>query len=80
VPEVEMATEKLKRYTSPGTDHIPAELIKAGGRKIRSDIHNLLNSIWNKVGLRSGRSLSLCLFFRRVIKQTLVIIEAYHFC
>jgi hypothetical protein len=31
--EVEMAIEKLKRYKSPGTDHIPAELIKAGGSK-----------------------------------------------
>ena len=28
--EVEMAIEKLKRHKSPGTDQIPAELIKAG--------------------------------------------------
>jgi hypothetical protein len=28
--EVEMATEKLKRHKSPGTDQIPAELIKTG--------------------------------------------------
>jgi hypothetical protein len=27
---------------------IPAELIKAGGRTIRSEIHKLINSIWNK--------------------------------
>jgi hypothetical protein len=25
--EVELATEKLKTHKSPGTDHIPAELI-----------------------------------------------------
>jgi hypothetical protein len=30
--EVEMAIEKLKRHKSPGTDQIPTELIKAGGR------------------------------------------------
>jgi len=29
--EVGSATEKLKSHKSPGTDHIPAELIKAGG-------------------------------------------------
>jgi hypothetical protein len=46
--EVEIATEKLKRYKSPGTDLIPAELIKAGGSKICSEIHKLIISIWNK--------------------------------
>ena len=40
---VELATEKLKRHKSPGTDQIPAELIKAGSRKIRSEIHKLIN-------------------------------------
>jgi hypothetical protein len=38
----------LKRHKSPGTDQIPAELIKAGGRIIRSEIHKLIISIWNK--------------------------------
>jgi hypothetical protein len=42
--EVEMAIEKLRRHKSPGIDQIPAELIKA----IRSEIHKLINSIWNK--------------------------------
>jgi hypothetical protein len=46
--EVEMAIEKLKRYKPPGTDQIPAELIKAGGSKICSEIHKLINSIRNK--------------------------------
>jgi len=31
-----MATEKLKRHKSPGVDGIPAELIKARVRTIRS--------------------------------------------
>jgi hypothetical protein len=43
--EVEIAIEKLKRHKSPGTDQIPAELIKAGGRTIRSEIHKLINAI-----------------------------------
>jgi len=46
--EIEMATEKLKRHKSPGTDQLPAELMKAGGRTIHSEIHNLMNCIWNK--------------------------------
>jgi hypothetical protein len=46
--EVEMAIEKLKRHKSPGTDQIPAEVIKSGGRIIRSEIHKLTISIWNK--------------------------------
>jgi hypothetical protein len=38
----------LKRYKSPGSDQIPAELIQAGGETLRSKIHKLINSIWNK--------------------------------
>jgi hypothetical protein len=46
--EVEIAIGKLKSYKSPGTDQIPAELIKAGGETLYSDIHRLICSIWNK--------------------------------
>jgi hypothetical protein len=73
--EVEMAIEKLKRHKSPGIDQIPAELVKAGGRTIRSEIHKLINSIWNKEELHEQY-----LFIRRAIKQIAVSIEAYHFC
>ena len=44
--DVELAIEKLKSHKLPGTDHISAELIKAGGRTIRYEIHKLI-SIWN---------------------------------
>jgi len=37
--EFEMAIEKLKRQKSQGTVGIPSELIKAGGRTIRPEIH-----------------------------------------
>jgi len=43
-----MTNEKLKRHKSAGIDQIPAELIIAGGRTINSEIHKLINSIWNK--------------------------------
>jgi len=42
-----MSNEKLKRYTSPGTDQIPVVLINAGVRTIRSEINKLIKYIWN---------------------------------
>jgi hypothetical protein len=52
VPELsafkfEMAIENLRSHKSPGIEQIPAELIKAGGRTIHSEIHKLINSIRN---------------------------------
>jgi hypothetical protein len=46
--QVEIAIEKLKKYKSPGSDHILAELIQAGGKMLLSVIHKLINSILNK--------------------------------
>jgi len=45
--KVEMAERKLKSHKSRGINQIPAELIKAGGRTIRSEIYKLINSIQN---------------------------------
>jgi hypothetical protein len=44
--EFEIAIAILKKYKSPGNDQIPAELIKAGGEKLESEIHKLINCIW----------------------------------
>jgi mannosyltransferase OCH1-like enzyme len=46
--KVEIAIEKLKRYKSPDNNQIPAELIRAGGETLCSEIHKLIHSIWNK--------------------------------
>jgi hypothetical protein len=46
--EVEITIGKLKSYKSLGTDQILAELIKAGGETLHSEIHKLICSIWNK--------------------------------
>jgi hypothetical protein len=46
--EVEIAVAKLKKYKSPGSDQIAAELIQEGCGTLVSDIHRLINYIWNK--------------------------------
>jgi hypothetical protein len=40
--EVEVAIGKMKRYKSPGVDHIQAELIPAGGEILNSEIRKLI--------------------------------------
>jgi hypothetical protein len=40
--EVKIVIGKLKSYKSPGTDNIPAELIKAGGETLYSEIHRFI--------------------------------------
>jgi hypothetical protein len=42
--EVEIAVAKLKKYKSPGSDQIPAELIQ-GGEILLSAIHKLINCL-----------------------------------
>jgi len=41
-----MAIEKLKIHRSSSIDQIPAEMIEAGDKKIRPEIHKLTNSMW----------------------------------
>ena len=57
--EIEVPIKKLKRHKSPSIDQIPPELIKAGGRIIRSDIRKLIISIWNKEELPEERKESI---------------------
>jgi len=60
---------------------MPEESIKAGGRKILYEIQNLIISIWNKEELlRSGRSRSLYLSIRRVIKQIVALNRQTNTC
>jgi hypothetical protein len=46
--EVEIATAKLEKYKSSGSDQILAELIQTGGEILLSGTHKHINSIWNK--------------------------------
>jgi hypothetical protein len=46
--EVEIAIATFKKYKSPGSDQIPAELIQAGGETSQSEIYKLTDCIWSK--------------------------------
>jgi hypothetical protein len=40
---VEIAMAKLKKYKSPGSDQIPAELIQAGGEILLSEMRQYIS-------------------------------------
>jgi hypothetical protein len=44
---VEISIAELKKYKSPGSDQILAELYQAGCEILVSVIHKLITSIWN---------------------------------
>jgi hypothetical protein len=46
--EVEIAVAKLKKYISPGSDEISAEVIQGRGEVLLSAIHKLINIVRNK--------------------------------
>ena len=79
--DVELAIQKLKGHKSPGIYQIPAEMIKAGGRKICGAIHKLIIAIWNKEELPEEWKESVIVpIHKRGIKQSVITIGAYHFC
>jgi hypothetical protein len=59
--ESEIAIANLKRYTSPGSDQIPAKLSKAGGEIIRPYIRELIIYFWNKEKLPDQWKVSIIL-------------------
>jgi hypothetical protein len=68
------------RLFIPGSDQIPAELIEAGDKMLRSDFYELIHSVWyeEKLPQQWKGSLSLHLFIKREIKLTIIITEGYH--
>jgi hypothetical protein len=62
--EVEIAIENVEGYKSSGIYHIPAEMIKAGSRIVRSESHRLVDSFLNKKELpeqwKGSNSVPIC--------------------
>lgn len=46
--EVEKAIKMLKNNKAPGIDGLPAELIKQGGERMLTELHNLITNIWRR--------------------------------
>jgi len=46
--EVDISVQNLKPYESSCTFQIPTELSQAGGKTLHTEIHKIINSIWNK--------------------------------
>ena len=79
--EVEMVIEKLNRLKSTGTDQIPAELIISVIEQfVLISLNVLILFRIRRKCFRSGGRQSFYLSLRNVIKQNVVIIEAYLFC
>jgi hypothetical protein len=78
--EAEVAIGTLKNYKSPGADQIPAALIQAGGETLGSEVHKFIKLIWNKQLPHQWKESVLVPIQRRVLKLTVIIIEAYHCC
>jgi hypothetical protein len=57
--EVETTTGMLKRFKLPGSDQIAAELIQSVGEILRSEIHKVINFIWNQEKLPDQRNESI---------------------
>jgi hypothetical protein len=77
--EDEIAIDMLKIYKTRGIDKLLAELIQVGGNTLRSERHELINSICNKEELPyKWKEHIIVAIYRKVIKLTVVIVEEYH--
>jgi hypothetical protein len=68
---VEIAIGKLKIYKSPGTHQILAEMIKAGGETLCSEVHKFIYSIWNKKELPQQWKVSIIIPIQRKGAKTM---------
>jgi hypothetical protein len=80
VPDLALLRLKLllKGYKSSGSDQIPAEPIQARGKILRSEIHTLIISIWNKKELHQGKDSIIVPIYKKGGKLTLVIMVKNH--
>jgi hypothetical protein len=69
----------LKKYKSPGSDQIPAELIEVGGEILLSQTNKLINSVWNTEELPcQWKESTIVSINKKDDKLSSVIIEGYH--
>jgi hypothetical protein len=77
--EVDISIAKLKKYKSPGSDQILAELYQTGGEIVASVIHKLITPIWNKEEMPDKWKESIIVPIHNTgEKLTVIIIVGYH--
>jgi hypothetical protein len=77
--KVKICNENLKSHKFPGIDQILAEVIQAEGNTLCSEIHKLINSIWNKEVSEQWKESLLHQFMKMMIKLIVVITEECHY-
>jgi len=77
--DFEIDIGKQKSLWSPGINQILTELIEAGCRTFRSEMHKHINSMSNKLELPEVWKESIIVPIYKKGDKT-IIIEAYHFC
>jgi hypothetical protein len=78
--EVETSIAKLKKYKSPSSAQILAELISAGGETLVFVIHKLINSISNKEELPDQwkESITAINFIQNFIEYPSFTVKSIH--
>ena len=67
--EVELAIEKFERHKANGVEHIPSELIQAGGGKLYEEYINSLHSFGTRNNCyKNGKNPLLFQFIRKAIE------------
>jgi hypothetical protein len=70
----------LKRYKSPGSNQISAKLIQEGGEILCSEIHKVINSMWNKEELPEQWKESIIAPIYKMGDKSDCSIVGYHCC
>jgi hypothetical protein len=68
--EAEISIAKLKKYKSPGSDQILAELYQAGDETLVPVIHKVITLIWNKEELNDQWKKSIIVQFAKTGDKT----------
>jgi hypothetical protein len=63
--EVKIVTAKLKKYKLPGSVETLAELLQKGSETLRSEIHKLIHSIWNKEEIPDQEGVYYCITLQK---------------
>jgi len=75
--EIKIAIIGLKNWKAPGTDYIPAELIKYGGEELHVVIYRLGQLIWMEEWVPDSWNEAIIHCTKKETRQNVTIIEGY---